>query len=112
MRKHRETGVTKLTFNFPTERPEGNYRSKLTCKTASTFTEFIITDRDYDIYFTGADCVNGVLTAQPNKHYEIEARYDGFDGIIVNVFSKEDNHVTKEYVDNLVGNIQTLLEAI
>lgn len=87
IRRTRASGVTKLTLNFPNETPEYNYKSKITCKTASTFTTFTITAKDYDIYFTGDDCIDGVLTGVANKYYEIEARHDGFDGLLVKVHS-------------------------
>lgn len=86
-RRTRATGINSLTITFPSELPDYNYKSKLTCKTSSTFTTFKITDRDYDIYFYGDDCVDGVLTGLTDKYYEMEARRDGFDGIIVEVYS-------------------------
>lgn len=91
MRKYRNSGVTRLTLTFPEDFGTGdgvyNYQSKLSCKTASSFSAFTITDRDYDIYFYGDDCANGVLTGVGNKYYEIEARHDGNDGVIVEVHS-------------------------
>ena len=86
-RRTRAAGITSLTISFPSEIPEYNYKSKLTCRTSSTFSAFNITARDYDIYFYGDDCVNGVLTGVAGKYYEMEANHDGFDGLIVKVHS-------------------------
>lgn len=86
-RRTRTTGINSLTITFPSEPPEYNYKSKLTCKTSSAFTAFRITDRDYDIYFYGDDCIDGVLTGVAGKYYEMEARHDGFEGLLVKVFS-------------------------
>lgn len=86
-RRTRASGINSLTISFPSEVPEYNYKSKLTCKTSSTFTTFNVTARDYDIYFYGDDCVDGVLTGVAGKYYEMEARHDGFEGLLVKVFS-------------------------
>lgn len=85
-RRYRPAGITKLTFNFP-ETVEHNYKSRVTCKTASTFSEFVVGTEDYEIYFYGDDCSNGVLTGVPDKYYDIQARGDGFGGVIVEVHS-------------------------
>lgn len=85
-RRYRPSGVTKLTFNFPNT-VDNNYKSRVTCKTASTFSEFVINVETYDIYFYGDDCSNGVLTGVPSKYYDIQARGDGFGGVIVEVHS-------------------------
>ena len=67
-RRTRATGINSLTITFPSEIPDYNYKSKLTCKTSSAFTTFNVTARDYDIYFYGDDCVDGVLTGVADKY--------------------------------------------
>ena len=86
-RRSRETGVNSLTITFPSQMPDYNYKSKLTCRTSSTFTTFNVTARNYKIYFYGDDCVDGVLTGVAGKYYEMEASHDGFDGLTVEVHS-------------------------
>lgn len=86
-RRTRATGINSLTITFPKEIPGYNYKSKVTCKTSSAFTTFNVAARDYNIYFYGDDCVDGVLTGVANKYYEMEASHDGFEGLLVKVIS-------------------------
>lgn len=86
-RRTRATGINSLTIAFPSQMPDYNYKSKLTCRTSSTFTAFNITARGYGIYFYGDDCVDGVLTGVAGKYYEMEATHDGFEGLLVKVIS-------------------------
>lgn len=86
-KKTRATGVTRLTIKFPDEIDE-NYKSRLVLHTATSFSTFTIS-ADYDTYFYGDDCADGVLTGVGSKYYDINARADGFGGVLVEVVAKE-----------------------
>lgn len=82
-RKTRESGVNAVTLNYPnTTTIEDNYEARATLITSSSFTTGTITNRSYSIRHIGDDCVNGVLTMVAGKYYDIEAKADGFGGIV------------------------------
>ena len=87
-KKTRASGVTRLTIKFPDE-IDDNYKSRLVLNTASGFSAFTISETEYDVYFYGDDCADGVLTGVGGKYYDITARADGFGGVLVEVFAKE-----------------------
>ena len=88
----RETGVTSLTFSLVNSLGEvpDTFKTRVTLRTATTFTEFNITQRDaYKLYFMGDDCANGVITGVANKYYDIEFKADGFGDVVGIVHSYE-----------------------
>lgn len=89
-KKTRATGVTRLTIKFPDE-IDDNYKSRLVLNTASSFSSFTITEPDYDVYFYGDDCANGVITGVAGKYYDMTARADGFGNVLIEVFAKENS---------------------
>lgn len=87
-RKTRAAGINSGTINFPSEETiDDSYKSRLTCKTSSSFTSFTISSRSYTIYFIGDDCSNGTITASAGKYYDMHAEADGFGGVLVHVTS-------------------------
>lgn len=87
-RKTRAAGINSANINFPNEETiDDGYKSRLTCKTSSSFTSFTITSRNYGIRFEGDDCSNGTITATTGKYYDMHAEADGFGGVLVHVTS-------------------------
>ena len=87
-RKTRTAGINSATIAFPNEETiDDGYQSRFTGLTSSSFTAFTIASRTYTIRFVGDDCSGGDLTAQQNKYYNIEAKADGFGGVLAIVHS-------------------------
>lgn len=85
----RATGLTRMTLKFPTEFEDDqsalNFRSRISFRTASTWSALTVTEPDYDLFFSGDDCTGGTFTPVASAKYFLDFFGDGFGGLICRV---------------------------
>ena len=102
----RAAGMTGGTIQFPTE-VDDHYRCRLNVRTASSFSQFTVTARDYDIAFYGADCAGGEWNAKPSQQYQVNSVCDGFGGIIAVVTKTEGDAFQTQAITDTGGYYTT-----